>query len=264
MDYLQNDLFTGTGSGPEFFRAVVRREVKLGGDFIKIMATGGFSTPNDDPDDIQLSDVELEAIFDAAKSLKVTVTAHAYGPTLMQKLLRYGIDGMEHGSLMDEETARMYEDSGAYLVPTFTPYQDAVLNDEESMQRKSPEFCRKLHVYQKRLQEGRRIILDSKIKLGYGTDHAVNWQSYEHGIEFRCWMECGADPFRILQAATKNNAEICGLDKVVGTIEPGKYADISGRGHDLMTDKDALRDCSLVMKEGVSYPTESRIGVQEK
>jgi imidazolonepropionase-like amidohydrolase len=264
MDFLQDKLFKGTGSGPEFFRAAVRREVKMGGDFIKIMATGGFSTPNDDPDDIQLSDSELAAIFETAKSLKVTVTAHAYGPELMQKLLKFGIDGMEHGSLMDEETARMYEASGAYLVPTFTPYQDAVMNDEESMQRKSPEFCRKLHIYQKRLQDGRRIILDSKIKLGYGTDHVVNWQNYEHGVEYRCWMECGADPFRILQAATKNNAEICQVDDIVGSIEPGKYADISGWGRDLLTDKDALRDCAFVMKEGVRYQTESRMGVQEK
>ena len=261
MDHLE-EIFPGTGNGPDFFRAAVRREKKMGADFIKIMATGGFSTPNDDPDDIQLSDCELEAIFDAARSLKITVTAHAYGPALMKKLLAYGIDGMEHGSLMDEETARLYEASGAYLVPTFTPYQDAVLNDEASMQQKSPEFCRKLHFYQKRLQAGREIILASKIKLGYGTDIVTNYQNYEHGVEYRCWMECGADPFRILQAATKNNAEICGVDSFTGTIEPGKFADIAAWGRDLLKDPDALRDCAFVMKEGVVYPAESRMEPQ--
>ena len=121
-DFLES-IYTGTGNGPEFFRAAVRREKKLGADFIKIMGTGGFATPNDDPDDIQMSDGELAAIFETAKSLKIPVTAHAYGPELMQKLMGYGINGIEHGSLMDEATARMFEETGTYLVCTFCPYQ---------------------------------------------------------------------------------------------------------------------------------------------
>ena len=258
MDYLEH-AFAGTGNGPDFFRAAVRRDIKLGADFIKIMATGGFSTPNDDPEDIQLSDSELEAIFTAAQSLRVPVTAHVYGPELMQKLMGFGITGMEHGSLMDEKTARMAEETGTYLVPTFTPFHDAVINDEESMQMKSPEFCRKLHLYQKRLQEGRKITLASHIMLGYGTDIVTNYETFDHGVEYRCWMESGADPFRALQAATRNNSIICGIDDIVGTIEKGKYADISGWKRDLLTDPDALRDCGFVMKEGKEYEAESRL-----
>ena len=75
-------------------------------------------------------------------------------------------------------------------------------------------------------------------------------------------MESGMDTFRILKAATKNNAEICEIDKITGTIEKGKYADISGWARDLMTDKDALRDCSFVMKEGEVFPTQSYLGEQ--
>ena len=127
------------------------------------------------------------------------------------------------------------------------------------MQMKSPEFCRKLHKYQKRLQEGRAVTLASSIKLGYGTDIVTNYDSFDHGVEYRCWLESGADPFRALQAATKNNAEICGIDDIVGTIEAGKYADIAGWKRDLMKDPDALRDCGFVMKEGTVYPAESRM-----
>ena len=134
------------------------------------MATGGFATPNDDPDDIQMSDGEFKAVFDTAKELKIPVTAHVYGTRLMQKLIGFGITGMEHGSLMDKETAKMFEATGTYLVPTFCPYQDAIEGDEESMSMKSPEFCRKLHFYQERLRRGREAILESNIKLGYGTD----------------------------------------------------------------------------------------------
>ncbi|MCR5137198.1 MAG: amidohydrolase family protein [Oscillospiraceae bacterium] len=258
MDQLQHS-YPGTGSGADFFTDAVRREAKIGADFIKIMVTGGFSTPNDDPEDIQLNDEELAAIFTTAKSLRKPVTAHVYGPELMQKLMAFGITGMEHGSLMDEKTARMAEETGTYLVPTFTPFHDAVMDDEASMQMKSPEFCRKLHKYQKRLQEGRAVTLASSIKLGYGTDIVTNYDSFDHGVEYRCWLESGADPFRALQAATKNNAEICGIDDIVGTIEAGKYADIAGWKRDLLKDPDALRDCGFVMKEGTVYPAESRM-----
>ena len=257
-DFLE-ELYPGTGNGPDFFTAAVRREKKLGADFIKIMATGGFSTPNDGPEDIQLNDDEFKAIFDTAHALGISVTAHVYGPELMQKLIGFGITGMEHGSLMDKETAKMFEDTGTYLVPTFMPYQDTIEGDEESMSKRSPEFSRKLHVYQDRLRKGREFILGSNIKLGYGTDIVTIHDSFESGWEYFCWINSGADPFRILQAATKNNAEICEVEKITGTIEKGKFADISGWHRDILKDPYALLDCSFVMKEGAIYPAESRI-----
>ncbi|MEG2185527.1 MAG: amidohydrolase family protein [Cloacibacillus sp.] len=257
-DYMMNQYPT-CGNGADFFRGAVRREKKMGCDFLKIMATGGFATPNDDPDDIQLCDEEFKAIFDTAKEVKISVTAHAYAPNLMKKLIGFGITGMEHGSLMDQETAKMFEDSGTYLVPTFMPYEDAIHPDEESMAKKSPAYNRKLHKYMKQLQEGRRIIIDSKIKLGYGTDMVAVHNNYESGWEYYAWLTNGVDPFRALQAATKNNAEICEVDDVTGTIEAGKFADFAGWKRDILHDPHALRDCSFVMKEGKIYPAVSRM-----
>lgn len=259
-DYMEK-LYSGTGNGPEFFTAAVRREKKLGADFIKIMATGGFTTPYDDPDDIQLNDAEFKAIFDTAKELKISVTAHAYGPRLMKKLIGFGITGIEHGSLMDEETARLFEETGTYLVPTFSPFHEAVYPDPENMAKKSPDFQRKLGIYQKQMQRGREIIVGSKIKLGYGTDFVAAYQNYESGMEYRCMMESGMDAFRILKAATKTNAEICEIDHITGTIEKGKFADIAGWGRNLLTDKDALRDCAFVMKEGTVYEAKSYLNL---
>ena len=108
--------------------------------------------------DIQLNDEEFKAIFDTAKEVKISVTAHAYGPRLMRKLIEFGITGMEHGSLMDEETAKLFEDSGTYLVPTFMPYEDIVHNDEESLAQKSPEYRNKLRFYQDRIRKRREKI----------------------------------------------------------------------------------------------------------
>ena len=263
MDWMEHVQYKGTGDGPEFFRAAVRRDKKMGADFIKIMATGGYATPNDDPEDIQMSDAELKAIFDTAKEVHIPVTAHVYGPVLMQKLVNFGIDGMEHGSMMDKETAAMIEAAGTYLVPTFCPYQDCIENDEETMLKKAKPFHDKLHFYQDRMIEGRRIILESKIKLGYGTDFVTIHNNYENGWEYGAWIRSmkmyfnDVDPFRALKAATRTNAEICGVDKFTGTLEVGKCADISGWKKDIY-DENFLRSCGFVMKEGKTYEPEDQ------
>ena len=248
---------TTLGSGKDFFIGAVREQIKYGSDFIKIMATGGFFTPNDTPIQQQLNDEELEAIIRTAHELGKKVTAHVYTPALMQKLIRFGIDGMEHGSLMDKETAALFEEKGLYLVPTFSPYEEAVHYDPEAIKDKQPEFRQKLELYKDALQAGREVICQSRIKLGYGTDFVSNHQNYESGYEFMAWMKSGMDPFMALKAATRINAEILELSKDIGSIEPGKYADISAWGRDIMHDPKALLDCAFVMKEGKVYETES-------
>lgn len=238
------------GSGAEFFRDAVRHEVKLGADFIKIMATGGFFTPNDSPEDKQLSLDEMKAIIETAHSLHTTVTAHAYTTELVTALAELGIDGIEHASLIDEATAKLLEEKDIYVVPTFCPYDEIVLLDEEKLAQKSPEFQRKLRHYRDNLVESREILKKSKLRLGYGTDLVVGYQNYECGREYSAWLRNGMDPFRALKAATAVNADILGISDKVGTIQPGKYADIAAWSRDLLTDDKALLDCAFVMKEG--------------
>lgn len=248
---------TTLGCGKDFFVNAVREQVKYGSDFLKIMATGGFFTPYDTPIQQQLNDEELQAIIRTAKELGKTVTAHVYTNELMQKLIQFGIDGMEHGSLMNEETAALMEEKNIYLVPTFCPYEEAVHFDPEKLKEKQPEFRQKLELYKDALQAGREVICSSKIRLGYGTDFVANHQNYESGYEFEAWMNSKMSPFAALKAATKTNAEILQLADKVGTLEVGKYADISAWRRDIMKDKKALLDCAFVMKEGEVYSTES-------
>lgn len=245
------------GSGKDFFANTVREQIKYGSDFLKIMATGGFFTPYDNPMQQQLSDEELQAIIQTAKEMGKTVTAHVYTNELMQKLIRFGIDGMEHGSLMNEETAELFEEKDIYLVPTFCPYEEAVHYDPEKIKEKQPEFRRKLELYKDMLQAGREVICKSNIRLGYGTDFVANHQNYESGYEFEAWINSGMSPFAALKAATRTNAGILQMADQIGTIEPGKLADISAWKRDIMTDKKALLDCAFVMKNGEIYPVES-------
>lgn len=243
------------GTGTEFFRHAVRNEIKMGADFIKIMINGGFSTPNDSPDDQQLSDEEIKVIIETAHELGKTVTAHIYNSEHMKKAAFMGIDGMEHGSLITEDTAKIMEEKDIYLVPTFGCYDDIIHLDEKSLAGKTPEFQKKLRQYSERLKKGREIIVSSHLRLGYGTDFVAVHNAYENGYEYASWLREGIDPFRILKAATAVNAQILGIDDQVGTIESGKLADISAWKRDLLTDPKALLDCAFVMKEGITYPT---------
>lgn len=244
----------GVGSGPDFFRRMVREQIKFGADFIKIIPTGGFATPQDSPEEQQMDDEELKAAIEATTNIGRTITAHAYIPKLIKKLIKYGITGIEHGALMDKDTAKLMEDTGTYCVPTFCPYDEVIRLDEEKLAQKPPRFQAKLRYYQQQLVESRQIISESGILLGYGSDHVAVHQSYESWYEYESWLLSGIDPFRALKAATSDNAKIMQRSDI-GSIEKGKKADIAAWCRDLLKDPTALQECSFVMKDGVVYPT---------
>ena len=245
------------GNGVDFYKTYVRKEVKYGADFIKIMASGGFASPNDDPCDCQLDDDELRAIIDTAHRLNKTVTAHVYSAEIAKNLIKMGIDGIEHGSLIDEETCQMMLDNDVYLCCTFQPYQEAVHMDEEKLATKSPHFQRKLHKYVDQLRATRKLVVDKilegKMTIGYGTDMVSVYECWECWREFHTWREEGIPALRTLRAATSVNAKILGLADQIGSIEPGKKADISAWHRDIENDIEAISECDFVMKEGVVY-----------
>ncbi len=247
------------GSGPDFFANQVRREIKYGSDFIKIFLSGSFLSPDGGPEVCYLSEEELRAIIQTAHDLRKPVTAHVYPGQAMRRLLAMEIDGMEHGALMDEETARLFENSGAYLVPTFAPYQDIIEENEAFIHRLTADAQAKLRRYAPLLRASRQVIRDSSIRLGFGSDFCSVHQPYESCYEYRSWMRSGMGAFRTLKAATSVNAGILGIADQVGTVEPGKRADLAGWHRDLLQDPDALFECDFVMKDGVRCAAGNRV-----
>lgn len=248
--------YPGAACGADQVRDAVRRQIKYGADFIKIFPTGGFSTPNDGPEDQQLTDDELRAAIETAHDLGKRVTAHAYSNKLVEKIVNMGIDCVEHGALVDDpRILELMEKKGTHLVPTFCPYDEIIYGNEENILKQPPEMQTKLRHYAKRLAASRKNIVDSHLPLGYGTDIVSVHNCYDSGYEYKTWMKSGISPFRALRAATANNAQIMGKPGI-GAIAPGYYADIAAWKRDLLHDEDALLDCAFVMKDGVIYPTE--------
>lgn len=248
--------YPGIGAGKDFFTASVREQAKMGADFIKLMANGGFMNPYGGPGDVQLTDEEYAYVISTAHQMRIPVTAHAYTPETIQKLVSMGIDGIEHGSLMDEKTAGEMRAHNVYLVPTMMQYDDIILMDEEALQKREPaEFRDKLRAYGPQLRAGREVIRESGLRLGYGTDICETYPCYQCGREYASWLRSGFSPFRALRAATSVNAEILGRHDI-GAIQPGMRADIAAWSRDLLTDPDALMDCCFVMKHGTVYETE--------
>ena len=249
--------YPGVGTGRDFFIASVREQAKMGADFIKLMANGGFMNPYGGPGDIQLTDEEYAAVISTAHQMSIPVTAHAYTPDMIQKLVNFGIDGIEHGSLLDEETAARMKACQVYLIPTMMQYDEIVLMDEESIQKREPqEFREKLRLYGPQLQNSREIIRESGLQLGYGSDICDAYPCYECGREYASWLKNGFDPFLALQAATSVNAAILGQSDI-GQIRSGMRADLAAWDRDLLTDPEALMHCCFVMKRGVVYETET-------
>ena len=245
------------GAGADFFRAATQMQLKYGVDFIKIMYSGGFMTPQDDPLDAQLDDDETSSIIKTAHRMHKTVTAHVYGAENVKRLLQLEIDGMEHCALLDREACRMLEDSDCYVVNTMRAYEGIIRMDEDHIRHLPNPFAReKLMKYRPQLFDTVDILRDSKIRyFGLGSDIGGGLQRYDSWAEVAAWMRFDMGAFRTLRAATMGNAEIFGLQDKIGSIEPGKYADLAGWHRDLLTDPEATSQCDFVMKEGIQYKT---------
>jgi len=243
-------------SGADQFKQLVRKQIKYGADFIKIMAAGGFASPGDDPGEMQLDQDETKAIIDTAHYLNKPVAAHAYTSESIDLLIAQGIDEIEHGTLMQQHTARLMEEHDILYVPTLFSLIGDPDVDPATLPPRSPAYQRKLKKYDAQLKESREVVLqlikDEKLTVGLGSDIVTGYLNTDGWREFKAWRDLGIPALRALVAGTSANARICGLADV-GQLAPGKLADIAAWGRDLINDKYALSECSFVMKEGVVY-----------
>jgi imidazolonepropionase-like amidohydrolase len=238
----------GIADGVPAVIAKVREEVKYGADVIKIAASGGVLSKGDSPEATQFSDEEIRAIVIEAHRLGRKVAAHAHGAAGIKQAVAAGVDSIEHGSFIDAEAIRLMKEKGTYLVPTLY-LADWFIENYQRL--RVPEFMvEKAKVVMPAARRNIEAAFKAGVKVAFGTDAAV----YPHGLnahEFAVMVKLGLTPMQSIQAATVNAADLLGWSDRVGSIEPGRFADIVAVSGDPLQDVTQLEHPLFVMKSGV-------------
>jgi imidazolonepropionase-like amidohydrolase len=214
---------SGVCDGVDEVSKTVREMIRAGADVIKIASSGGFLSPADDPMEPNYSQEEVDAIVRTAADLGTWVMSHAHGAEGIKRAVRAGVRSIDHGTYLDAEAAAMMVERGTWLVPTLTAGDttEALAADEKVQ----PAVRDKLRGLGRPEFDAMRLAAEAGVKVAMGTDCPVA----PHGTnlnELRHMAANGFTPERALHAATKSAAELMGLQDELGTIEPGKRADL--------------------------------------
>lgn len=248
----------GVINGADQARQAVRLAHKYGATIIKTCATGGVLSLADAVDTPQLTQEELNAIVDEAHALKLKTAAHAHGAEGAKRAIRAGIDSIEHGSFLDDEALNMMKQRGTFYVPTLMAAQGLSEQISKGVAIPPPILV-KANAAIASIHQTFQKALGMGIKIGLGTDAAV----YPHGRnpeEFHQMVDLGMKPIDALKAATSADAELLGLGDKIGTLEPGKLADVVAVPGDPVENIRATEHVFFVMKEGVIYKNERGAG----
>ena len=251
------DLFKSRAmcSGPYDCREAVRYQIKRGADFIKMASTGGASRASQGGDGVLMYEDELEAIVATAHKMNRKVTAHATSAEGVNAALRAGVDSIEHGAGLDDESIRLFKATGAYLVPTLMLSEAFNLGVEWDPYRPDDIEERIIHMGE-RLKSAAREAHAAGVKIAFGTDSASLLLHGNNAGEFRLLSEIGMSPMEAIVAATVNAADNLGLAEVIGTIEKGKAADIIAVERSPLDDLTSLEQVHFVMRNGIVNKTE--------
>jgi imidazolonepropionase-like amidohydrolase len=237
----------GVADGVDGVRRMVRRNIKYGSDLIKFMASGGVLSKGDDPQASQYTQEEMKAIVEEAHRLGRKVAAHAHGAQAIRWASEAGVDSIEHGSYIDDAAIAAMKKNGTYLVPTLY-LADWFQENAEKIGTPADLIAKAREVLPAARKNVARAFA-AGVKVGFGTDAAV----YPHGLnahEFAVMVKLGLTPLEAIKAATINDADLLGWSDKVGTIEPGKWADIVAVDGDPLADVTTLERVKFVMKGG--------------
>lgn len=222
----------------------VRHDLRNGVDWIKLMATGGVGDVLSDYNVQELSDDQLRAAVEDAHRAHRRTMAHAEGLPGIKAAVRAGVDTIEHGTLLDDETAAEMAQRGTWLVPTLETFQRGVeIGLAEGQEAISLEKGKAILPFQKKAFEA---ALRHHVKIAYGLDDNPIYVQRE----FDALVKGGLTPLQAIQAATTNAAELLQASDRLGSIEAGKYADVIAVNGDPLRDLKALSKVVFVMKGG--------------
>jgi imidazolonepropionase-like amidohydrolase len=232
----------------------VRRDIKYGADWIKLMGTGGVLDLQSDFNVQELSDEQMAKAVEVAHRAGRRVMVHAEGTEGIKAAVRAGVDSIEHGTMLDDEGAALMAKKGTWLVPTLYTFQRGVeIGTEFGQDPISLAKGKAILSYQ---QPAFTRALKAHLKIAVGIDESPEFLPKE----LEALVRGGMTELQVLQAATMNGAELIGMAKNIGSIEPGKYADIIAVQADPLQNINAMEQVAFVMKGGavIKHTVESR------
>ena len=236
---------------PDQARQAARYTFKYGADQLKIMATGGVMSTGDEPGAPDLTYEEMKAALDIVKLHGKLSSAHAHGALGIKYAIKAGIQSIEHGMMMDEECMDMMVENGVYLVPTII----AAYRIVEHGNALPAETVRKATQCLENHGRNLEMCRAKGVKIAFGTDTGTFCSPHgSQAYEFELMQKYGK--FTVtesLVACTKTNAELIRWSDKVGSIEPGKLADIVAFNESPYDDISTMCRCAFVMKDGVVY-----------
>ena len=240
----------------ESCRRVVRRQIDRGADVIKFATTGGVNSGTGLA--TRMFDDEAKALVQTAHAYGRKVAVHAHGADGIKLALRAGADSIEHGTVMDDEILKLFEQTGAYYVPTLSTvngYLERLAKDPNAYTGAVKEQIDwRIGITGQSLKKA----YPAGVKIAFGTDAGVS----KHGRnadEFELLVKYGMPPVEALKAATVNAADLLGLSSEIGTVEPGKSADIIAVAGDPLTDVRVLKNVAFVMARGEVVKAEKQL-----
>ena len=238
--------------GPHEVRKAAREQLRHDVDHVKIMASGGAMSPGDALEATQYTVEEIRAAVEEARAVGKYVLAHAYSAAAVRQAVQAGVRSIEHGNLIDAEAAVAIREAGAFLVPTMVTYE--AIWREGRRHGIGDYQLRKINQAREKSVESLALAYRAGCRIGSGSD-LLGDLAVHRTTELELKGQVMA-PMDVLLSATRVNAELFGLERRIGTVEPGKEADL------LVVDGDPLRDLRLfqdagrlplVMKGGVAY-----------
>ena len=234
--------------GPQEIIKAIRKEIKYGSDWIKIMVTGAFMSVGDNPENVSFSPEELKAAVNEAKRHGIPVAAHAHATEGINQAIRAGVRSIEHGTYLDEESISLMVKYGTFYVPTIYVGDYYANSGKLLAQEKNDDYYLSyrsewLSMIEKAYLAGVKITVGSDL-CGYGIEPSLCVR------EFATLVEAGMTPMDAIKAGTIVGAELVGWDDDLGSIESGKLADIIAVKDNPLEDMSVLENPILVIKDG--------------
>jgi len=245
--YVDVPIVKNLADGPDEVRKAVRTNLKQGADFIKILGTGAVLSKGAPPGGQQYSEEEMHVAVEEAARWGRHVAAHVHGTDGIKAAIRAGVHTIDHGSMMDDEAVQLLRTRHAYFVPTL--YTSESISANPSVPESEKARSRQITEVKDRSFQ---LVLKAGLPIGFATDAAVVPHG-QNAREFGYRVRLGQSPADAIASATRIAAEIIGWSDRVGTIEPGKFADLIAVAGDPLRDITELERVTWVMKGGAVY-----------